>query len=73
VTTRTWAPRTVKTKARRAAGAGLAQGEVAEFTMDELLFNDERIVTITLLGFLRRYGMVGKVAKVGIIPVEKSR
>ena len=39
--------------------------------MDELLFNDEGVVTVALLGFLRRDGMASKVAAVGIIPIEK--
>ena len=38
--------------------------------MDELLFNDEGVVTVALLGFLRREGMARKVMTVGIIPIE---
>jgi hypothetical protein len=58
-------------ESQAAAGSGFAQGEVAEFAMDELLFNDEGVVTVALLGFLRRDGMASKVAAVGIIPIEK--
>jgi len=58
-------------KRKSAAGAGLAQGEVGEFRMDELLLNDEGIVTVALLGFLRRDGMASKVTTVGVIPIEK--
>jgi hypothetical protein len=54
-----------------AAGAGFAQGEVAEFSINELLFDDEGIIAIALLGFLGRDGMASKVAAVGIIPIKK--
>lgn len=60
-----------KHEGQATVGAGLAQCEVPEFPMDELLFNDEGIVTVALLGFLRRDGMAGKVAAVGIVPIEK--
>jgi hypothetical protein len=43
-----------------AAGAGFAQGEVTEFSVNELLFDDEGIITIALPGFLRRDGMARK-------------
>lgn len=54
-----------------ATGAGFAQGKVAVLAVDELLFNDEGILTVTLLGFLRRDGMTGKVTTIGIIPIKK--
>jgi hypothetical protein len=60
-----------KNEGQAAAGAGFAQGEVAEFSIDKLLFDDEGIVAIALLGFLRRDGMASKVAAVGIVPIKK--
>jgi hypothetical protein len=39
--------------------------------MDELFLNDERVMTVALLGLLRRDGMASKVTAVGIIPIEK--
>ncbi len=41
--------------------------------MDRLLFDDERIVTVALLGLFRRDGVAGKMATVGIIPIEQRR
>jgi hypothetical protein len=43
-----------KDESEAAAGAGFAQGEVTEFSIDESLFDDEGIIAIGLLGFLRR-------------------
>jgi hypothetical protein len=39
--------------------------------MDELFLNDEGVVAVALLGLLGRHGMAGKVATVGIIPIER--
>ena len=39
--------------------------------MDGLLFNDEGIVPVALLSFLRRDSMPSQVTMVGIIPIEK--
>jgi hypothetical protein len=39
--------------------------------VDELLFNDEGVLTVAFLGFMRRDAMAGKVTAVGIIPIEQ--
>jgi hypothetical protein len=55
------------------AGVGLAQGKIAKFCLDRLFFQNEGIVTIALLGFLRGDGMASQVTTIGIIPIKKRR
>ncbi len=61
-----------KNEGQAAAGAGFAQGQLAEFSIDELLFDNEGIIAIALLGFLRRDGMASKVAAVWHHPNQKA-
>jgi hypothetical protein len=55
------------------ARIGLAKGQIAIFTVDVLLFDNERIIPVTLLGFFRPYIVSSQVSDVGIIPRKGDR